>query len=134
MTRLFLWVTAVVFLSFGLWGLISPVAMVKAFGISLGGADGQTMIRASYGGFLIGEGVLFAWCAQSPARMWFGLVAVIILTLPILLSRVIGMIVDGSTSPYHQAYLGIELLGISVAALLLCHDKPENAKGLRPSQ
>lgn len=125
MTRFFLWATATIFIAFGLWGLISPEAMVRAFGISLGGADGQTMIRASYGGFLIGEGALFAWCALSTERMRFGLVAVIVLTLPILLSRIMGMIIDGSSSPNHQAYVAIELFGISVAALLLRQSKVE---------
>lgn len=106
-------------MAFGLWGLISPAEMVKSFGISLGGADGQTMIRASYGGFLIGEGALFAWCALSQDRMRFGLMAVVLLTLPILLSRLIGMAVDGAASPYHKAYVGIELIGVCVALLLL---------------
>lgn len=119
MTRSFLWATAGVFIAFGLWGLINPVEMVRSFGISLGGADGQTMIRASYGGFLIGEGALFAWCALSPDRWRFGLVSVVLLTLPILASRLIGMAVDGATSPYHKAYIAIELIGVGLALLLL---------------
>jgi hypothetical protein len=123
MTRIFLWATAAVFIAFGLWGLISPVEMVKSFGISLGGPDGQTMIRASYGGFLIGEGLLFAWCALSPERQRFGLVSVFLLTAPILTSRLIGMAVDGATSPYHIAYVGIELIGVTVALVLLRRGK-----------
>jgi hypothetical protein len=122
-TRIFLCATALVFLVFGLWGLINPAAMVKEFGISLSGADGQTFIRASYGGFLIGEGALFAWCALSPSRERLGLVAVILLTLPILLSRLLGIAIDGSTSPYHNAYAGIELTGILIALLLLRRDR-----------
>jgi hypothetical protein len=122
-TRIFLWATALVFLAFGLWGLINPVAMVQEFGISLSGADGQTLIRASYGGFLIGEGALFAWCALSASRERFGLVAVILLTLPILLSRVFGMAIDGSTSVYHKAYVGIELTGILIALFLLHRER-----------
>ena len=119
MTRIFLSFTALVFVGFGLRGLISPEAMVSEFGISLGGADGQTMIRASYGGFLIGEGVLFAWCALAQERWRFGLVAVALLTLPILLSRLLGIALDGATSPYHKAYVAIELVGVGVALLLL---------------
>ena len=71
MIRFFLWATAVVFIAFGLWGLFSPAAMVESFGITLDSADGKTMIRASYGGFLIGEGLLFAWCALSSDRLRF---------------------------------------------------------------
>jgi Domain of unknown function (DUF4345) len=119
MTRIFLSLTALVFMAFGLWGLIDPESMVSAFGVALGGADGQTMIRASYGGFLIGEGALFAWCAMAEERRRFGLVAVVILALPILLSRVLGMALDGAGSPYHRAYVAIELVGVGVALLLL---------------
>lgn len=99
--------------------------MVREFGISLNSADGITLIRASYGGFLIGEGALFAWCALSRDRERFGLVAVILLTLPILLSRLLGMAIDESSSPYHQAYIGIELIGVVVALLLLRQKKEQ---------
>ena len=117
--RLFLWATALVFLGFGLWGLLRPAAMVANFGISLGGADGLTLIRASYGGFLTGEGLLFAWCALSAARERFGLVAVVLLIGPILLSRLLGMTLDGASSPYHQSYVAVELIGVGVALFLL---------------
>jgi nitrate reductase gamma subunit len=124
LARAFLWSVAAVFIGFGLWGLLEPRAMVAEFGVSLGGPDGATMIRASYGGFLIGEGLLFAWCALAPARIRFGLVAVALLTAPILLSRLLGMAVDGSSSPYHLAYGGIELIGVSVALFFLQRTGP----------
>jgi Domain of unknown function (DUF4345) len=123
MTRIFLWATALVFILFGLWGLLNPAEMVAKFSITLGGPDGVTMIRASYGGFLIGEGALFAWCALSPERHRFGLIAVVLLTLPILLSRLLGMALDGASSPYHKAYLGIELIGVCAALFLLRRGK-----------
>lgn len=119
MGRWFLVLTAIVFVGFGLWGLLSPLAMVENFGVTLGGAEGMTMIRASYGGFLIGEGALFGWCALSKDRLFFGLVSVAILTTPIFLSRITGLVVDGATSPYHKAYLAIELAGIILALLFL---------------
>jgi Domain of unknown function (DUF4345) len=118
-TRAFLWATACVFFGFGLWGLVSPFAMVAIFGIDPGGPNGLTMIRASYGGFLIGEGLLFGWCAMAEARHRFGLLAVVLLTLPILVARIIGIAIDGATSPLHFSYVGIELLGIVLALILL---------------
>lgn len=119
MDRAFLWATALVFIGFGLWGLLSPAAMTANFGLALDTPDAKTMIRASYGGFLIGEGALFAWCALSAERTRFGLAAVVILTAPILLSRSAGMLVDGAASPYHQAYIAIELLGVGLALYFL---------------
>jgi Domain of unknown function (DUF4345) len=118
-SRIFLSATALVYLGFGLWGLLSPEAMVANFGIVLGGPDGATMIRASYGGFLIGDGLLFGWCAMAEMRNRIGLVAVVLLTLPILLSRLAGMVLDRAASPYHQTYAGIELIGVCVALFLL---------------
>ena len=123
MVRIFLLATAAVFIAFGFWGLLSPEAMVREFGVSLGGADGKALIRASYGGFLIGEGTLFAWCALSSQRERFGLAAVVLLTLPILLSRLLGMALDGASSPYHQAYVAIELIGVCLALFLLRRGK-----------
>jgi hypothetical protein len=117
--RYFLWSTAAVFLGFGFWGLFDPVAMVAKFGIELNDPSGRTLVRASYGGFLIGAGFLFGWCATSHARFHFGLIAVIALTLPILISRLIGIAVDGGASVYHIAYAIIELLGVVIATLLL---------------
>lgn len=117
--RAFLWVTAAVFIAFGLWGLLSPAAMVENFGISLNSGDGKTMVRASYGGILIGEGLLFSWCALRQNRVRLGLAAVAILTAPILLSRLLGMAIDGAASPYHKAYVVIELIGVGLALVLL---------------
>lgn len=120
--RWFLFATAAVFVGFGIWGLVSPVAMVTEFGIELENPDAKTMIRASYGGFLIGEGALFGWCAMAAKRWRFGLTAIVLLTTPILLSRLFGMAFDGSASIYHRAYVVIELIGILGATLLLRHD------------
>ena len=119
MARIFLWVTALVFLGFGIWGLLSPAAMTANFGIALDTPDAKTMIRASYGGFLIGGGLFFAWCALAADRTRFGLAAVALLTAPILLSRIVGMVLDGASSPYHQAYIAIELVGAGLALYFL---------------
>lgn len=119
MTRLFIWLTSAIFVGFGIWGLFDPVAMVAEFGIELQDPNGKTFIRASYGGFLIGAGILFGWCAAAPDRLRFGLVAVITLTLPILISRLIGLAIDGWQSAYHLTYIGIELVGVVVGSALL---------------
>jgi nitrate reductase gamma subunit len=119
MERIFLWATALVFIGFGVWGLFSPSEMTANFGLTLDAPDAKTMIRASYGGFLIGEGLLFAWCARSAARTQFGLTAVVILTAPILISRIVGIVLDGAASPYHKAYVAIELLGVGLAIMFL---------------
>lgn len=122
--RIFLWLTAGVFAGFGLWGLLSPEAMVAKFGITIASADGKTLIRAIYGGFLIGEAALFGFCAASISRVRFGLQAVMLVTTPIFCARLIGMTIDGAFGGLHVSYLAIELAGIVIAALLLPRTKP----------
>ena len=119
MTRVFLLATAIVFAGFGFWGFLRPADMVAKFGIILSDPSGRTLIRASYGGFLIGAGLLFGWSALASERYQAGLTAIIALTLPILVSRLLGMVIDGSSSTYHLAYAGIEFIGVVGAFVLL---------------
>ena len=117
--RAFLWATAAFFGVFGIWGLFSPAEMVSRFGIALPTADGLTFVRASYGGFLIGEASVIGFCALAASRTRLGLQLVILLTVPILSSRLIGMILDGSRSATHLSYVGFEAIGIIGAWFLL---------------
>lgn len=118
-SRLFLGLTALVFGGFGIWGALDPVGMVRNFGIALASGDASTLIRASYGGFLMGEAAVIGFCACSQARVRLGLQIVILLTAPIFVTRALGMLADGARSPIHISYLGIEAAGILVAALFL---------------
>ena len=117
--RTFLWATAVFFGVFGVWGLISPAEMVSRFGIALPTGDGLTFVRASYGGFLIGEASVVGFCALAASRTRLGLQLVILLTVPILASRLIGMALDGSRSATHLSYVGFEVIGFICAWFLL---------------
>ena len=45
--------------------------------------------------------------------------AVTLMTAPILLSRLLGLALDGASSPYHKAYLTIEFIGVGLALILL---------------
>lgn len=117
--RLFLLATAAVFAAFGLWGFISPGDMVSRFGIELSTGEGRTLMRASYGGILMGEAALFAFCARAAVLHKIGLQAVLLLTAPIFLTRAIGILADGGQSQMHVTYLIIEAVGMGLAAVLL---------------
>jgi hypothetical protein len=118
-SRVFLVSTAAVFLGFGVWGATMPDQMLARFGVTLNDPAGKTAVRAMYGGFLIGAALLFGFCAASPGRVSAGLQAVLILSLGIFTTRLLGMLIDRSATPYHLSYAALELLGISVSALLL---------------
>ena len=117
--RIFLFATAIVFLGFGLWGLLQPSDMLSRFGVSLTDPDAKTAIRAMYGGFLIGAAVLFAFCGLSPDRVKYGLQSVLLLSSTILVCRIFGMTIDGSFSAYHLSYAAFELIGIGLSAIFL---------------
>lgn len=113
--RLFLAATATVFALFGMWGLIHPEAMVGSFGINLPTGEAKTLIRASYGGFLLGSAALFTVTAVRREWHRFGTMAVILLTAPIFLARALGVAVDGGSVGLHLFYLLIEAVGLMIA-------------------
>ncbi|MDB5495795.1 MAG: hypothetical protein JWP86_3132 [Phenylobacterium sp.] len=110
--RLFIAATGLVFLAFGIWGLVSPAEMMSRFGVATLNPEGKTAIRAMYGGFLIGSGLLFLFCAVDVRRTQFGLQAMLLVTGSILGARIIGMALDRSASPYHLGYAALEILGV----------------------
>jgi hypothetical protein len=116
--RVFLAATAIVFLAFGLWGAADPAGMLTRFNVEVASGDGRTAIRAMYGGFLLGAGALFLFCAADTRRVTFGLQAVLLITGPILAARLFGMSRDGATA-YHISYATLEVVGILASAAFL---------------
>jgi Domain of unknown function (DUF4345) len=115
LNRYFLFATALVFALFGAWGLINPDAMVQGFGIDLTTGEGRTLIRASYGGFLLGAAIVFALCSSRSEWLQSGNLAIITLTAPIFLARAIGVAIDGGHIDQHLMYLVIEAVGVALA-------------------
>ncbi|MFJ9851252.1 DUF4345 family protein [Streptomyces sp. NPDC101150] len=57
---------ALFFLGMGLYGLAAPAALVRPFGIRLGGPAARTEVRAVYGGFGVAMAALLGWAAAGP--------------------------------------------------------------------
>lgn len=57
-TRVFLTVIGVIFLASGIFTFFDPHAMGEAMGIAPLNASGETEIRATYGGLVVGSGLL----------------------------------------------------------------------------
>jgi hypothetical protein len=120
LAKLNLGATALVFVAFGLWGLLKPGNMVGNLGLALTSGAGATAIRAMYGGFLIGAGILFGYSAIAPGMDRFGLIALGTIVGAILAARVFGMIVDNAFVPIQITYAGIEVISsIATISLLL---------------
>lgn len=111
--------TALVFIGFGLWGLLDPSGMVTNLGLEISDPSGATAIRAMYGGFLIGLGLFVLYCAQDKGRRRTGLVTLLIVVSTILTTRIVGAVVDGGELGIQISYGAIEVFSIAVTAGLL---------------
>ncbi len=113
MARALVWLAAAIFVVAGLTYLLSPASLTQATGISAD-AGGLTDIRANYGGFQLGFGLFLAWCARS--RVSTGLLLTALVLGAVLLSRVVGLVTDGSVTSFHLSALGFE---VTLTALAL---------------
>ena len=66
--RIFLALTALMFIAFGFWSITDPVGMVTQLGVEIGGASGVFEMRGIYGGVSLG---LAALCALGALRERF---------------------------------------------------------------
>lgn len=117
--RLFLLLTGAVYAAFGVWGLLDAPSMMQRFDVHVETPEAKTAIRAIYGGFLIGAGLVFAFAALAERRVTSGLQAVLILSASILAARVFGMMADGSGGAYHLSYAALEVVGVLISGVLL---------------
>ena len=123
LARLDLGATAIVFVAFGLWGLLAPGNMIANVGLAFTDPGGAVAIRGMYGGFLIGSGLLFGYAALNPPMARFGLIALAIIVGSILASRVFGMVI-GKTYPSIQlTYAMIEVTSFVLTSALLIFGK-----------
>lgn len=116
--RLFLGISALVWLPYGLFCLVQPSFLEAAAGVVATSATGTVELRAMYGGLQAGIGALcVAGCA---ARAWRGhaLVALAFLTAGLGLARLAGVAAGGGLSAYTAAALVLELASAGLALAL----------------
>lgn len=115
--RVNLLLTALVFTTFGFWGLLAPTKLANTLGLGFLSPVGETAIRAMYGGFLLGTGSLFAYCGMNRGVARFGLIAILLIVSAILTTRLIGFYLDRSFFSTSQViYAVLEGLSIAVTA------------------
>ena len=76
-------------------------------------------LRATYGGMMIGLGLLLFILANNVSTIKVGLLAVFILMLCMALGRIIGIVIDGEPNQLMYIYLSLELLACALSWLLL---------------
>ncbi len=112
--RLFLALSAAVWLPYGLYCFVDPAFLGDAAEVAFTGPTGSTEIRAMYGGLQMGMGIL---CARGALRAdWqeTALRTTLVLVSGLFLSRAGGVLIDGSPSAYTA--MGLFFEGASSAA------------------
>lgn len=114
------WLTAVIFLLFGLACVVAPAAVIHAAtGATVTHPIGLIDLRATYGGMSLGVGAMLALLTTSPQRIRLGLLSVMALMLCMAGGRSLGMLIAGDTNAMMVVYLVLEIAAASIAGLLL---------------
>ena len=94
--RVVLAVVAIIFVPFGVWGLIDPVAVAGLTQVQLPTPTALADGRAVYGGLTLGLGAFFALCAVRQELVRPGLWAVLLTVAGPFLGRLAGVVADGA--------------------------------------
>ena len=115
---------------FGLIYLLAPEWMTGPTGFPALPPNALTDVRATYGGFQLGAGLFVLWAAAEPSRVPLALVLQVLTIGAIAVSRVVGILIDGSPNAALTFALASEILltAIGVLALRLA-SKPLPAGG-----
>jgi hypothetical protein len=119
MARIFLGLSALLWLPYGLYCLLEPGSLDAAAGVTFRSATGSTELRAMYGGLQAALGVLAALAVVRPALVRPALVAFGFLTGGLATGRLLGVALDGGFSSYTAMALALEIPSALFAWLLL---------------
>lgn len=117
--RIFLGLSALVWLPYGLYCFAQPGYLEQAAGIAAAGATATTELRAMYGGLQAALGALCLAGVLRPAIAPTALAALGVLTLGLGLARLGGIVLDGNVSSYTGVAVCFEWLSALLSAALL---------------
>ena len=123
-TKIFLALSTLVWLPYGLYCLFRPEALAGAAGVAFHSATGTTELRAMYGGLEAALGVLAGLALLRPSLVRPALVAIAFLTAGLATGRLIGVALDGNLSSYTATALAFELSSALIALALLRRHSP----------
>lgn len=114
-----LWLSGLSFLGFGVAFMIAPIATLALAGVATEGAIAATELRAFYGGIEVALGALILACALQPGRWRDGLWLTLACYGAIGVTRLAGMVIDGSDSFFLRFAAATEFaFALSAIALL----------------
>lgn len=118
-TRLFLGFSALVWLPYGVFCVFQPSFLAKAAGVIASSATAVTEIRAMYGGLEAGIGALCLCAVLRPSLVRPALLMLSFICGGLGLTRILGLVLDGSASGYTFGGLALELPSAAIATLLV---------------
>lgn len=118
LSRINLAITSVVFLAYGVGPVFDPASAASVLGLSIATLSGTVSIRAIYGGYLIGAGLLFAITALKTSYTRLGLFALLLVVAPIFVSRCAGLLIISEASVDQLMRLAMEFASILITILL----------------
>ena len=113
--RIYLGLSALVWLPYGLFCLLQPGFLEGAAGVSGLDATGSTELRAMYGGLQAALGVLAGAAFLRPALRGSAVLTLALLSTGLLLGRLVGVALDGGLSGYTGGALVFELASAGFA-------------------
>lgn len=119
-------VVAILFLVMGGYGLLSPSALIRPFGIALPTAVGRAEVRAVYGGFGVAVAVVLALSGLNVGGIRTGAVtAVAVALLGMATGRLIARVAEPVPGFYPVwFYFWVEVAGASVLLVAAFPDSP----------
>lgn len=119
MARLFLLLSAAVWILYGIYCLFVPGSLAQAAAVSAATPTGTTELRAMYGGLQIAIGVLALMGALRSHLTRTALIALGTLAAGLGTARLIGLWIDGGYTRYTGLGLGFEWLTVVASRWLL---------------
>jgi len=107
----------VLFLIFGVAGLIAPETIASLVHYDLQSSIAQMEFMATYGGLFIGLGVFMFYCIKSNVQL--GFVCVLLTMGSMLLARTFGLFSFGQGNTIQYVYLAGELFTVFLIGFIL---------------
>jgi hypothetical protein len=122
-TRVFLALSALVWLPYGVYCFAAPASLAEAAGVVFQSPTGSTELRAMYGGLQAALGLLAAVGALSPAWRRPALAALGFVTAGLGATRLAGLALDGGFTSYTGTALCFEWVSAGAAWALLARGR-----------
>ena len=124
--KLFLGLSALVWLPYGLYCFVAPTALAALAGVTFTTATGATELRAMYGGLQAALGLLAFAGLQRASLTRPALITLATVTAGLGSARLLGALSDGAWSGYTLMGLVFEVGSVLWATSLLRDEPPRN--------